>query len=128
MGQFILQISVYYRPLLLVLSKPHIITCLLFFPLFLFRLLLQEIQRLGPNKNNPRIGILDIIRGMVSRNEIAASISAYKVSFYTLFWNSMLFQLFTNYFYPTSTLFRLVHVYLFRSNNKIFFLVSNLFG
>nr|YP_010737165.1 hypothetical protein P8577_pgp099 [Drosera capensis]WEQ03424.1 hypothetical protein [Drosera capensis] len=73
-----------------------------------------------------------MIRGrIVIRNEIPTSISAYKDILFLggiLNMNSILFQLFTHFFSPTSTLFRLVDSSRLRSYNKTVFLVSTCFG
>nr|YP_009407302.1 component of inner membrane protein import complex [Drosera regia]ASA46215.1 component of inner membrane protein import complex [Drosera regia] len=116
MGQLIMQISIYYRPLHLVLGKPHIIT-LLAIPYFCLRFFHNLNLLENPTSNIP-----------TGKRSIYYFISIYKCTLYYIFWNNLILQFFNHYIYPNSTLFRLVNIYLFRYNNKVLFLVSSFFG
>uniref|UniRef100_A0A8S0XJI5 Protein TIC 214 n=1 Tax=Spirodela intermedia TaxID=51605 RepID=A0A8S0XJI5_SPIIN len=45
-----------------------------------------------------------------------------------IFLNNLIFQLFNHFILPSSTLARLVNIYMFRCNNKMLFVTSNFIG
>nr|YP_009407378.1 component of inner membrane protein import complex [Aldrovanda vesiculosa]ASA46291.1 component of inner membrane protein import complex [Aldrovanda vesiculosa] len=121
MGQLIMQISIYYRPLHRVLGKPHILT-LLILPYFFLRLI--------HNFHNFDFGVWEKPTSNITtgKRSIYYFISVYIGTLSSIFLNNLIFQLFNHYIYPNSTLFRLVNIYLFRYSNKVLFLVSSFFG
>nr|WHE25688.1 Ycf1 protein [Aristolochia tagala] len=98
-------ISIYYTPLHLALGRPYIITVLvvpyLFFHFF---------------SRNPQYYRFKTINSM--RN----------LQIQWLFLNNLIFQLFNHFILPSSTLTRLVNIYLFRCNSKMLFLTSSFVG
>lgn len=50
------------------------------------------------------------------------------LSIQCVFLNNLIFQLFNHFILPSSMLARLVNIYLFRCNNKIFFVTSGFLG
>nr|WRO37308.1 Ycf1 protein [Amorphophallus kachinensis]WRO37320.1 Ycf1 protein [Amorphophallus kachinensis] len=108
MGQLMMFISIYYAPLHLALGKPHTITVLVL-PYLLFHFFWN-------NKNN----FLDY--GSTTRNEIR------NFNIQCIFLNNFIFQLFNHFILPSSTLARLVNIYMFRCNNKMLFVTSSFIG
>nr|YP_009759458.1 Ycf1 [Stenospermation multiovulatum]QIQ48658.1 Ycf1 [Stenospermation multiovulatum] len=108
MGQLIMFISIYYAPLHLALGKPHTITVLVL-PYLLFHFFWNN------NKN-----FLDY--GSTARNSIR------NFNIQCGFLNNFIFQLFNHFILPSSTLARLVNIYMFRCNNKMLFVTSSFIG
>nr|YP_010549477.1 Ycf1 [Anubias barteri]UYL25879.1 Ycf1 [Anubias barteri]UYL25963.1 Ycf1 [Anubias barteri] len=108
MGQLMMFISIYYAPLHLALGKPHTITVLVL-PYLLFHFFWN-------NKKN----FLDY--GSTTRNSIR------NFNIQCIFLNNFIFQLFNHFFLPSSTLARLVNIYMFRCNNKMLFVTSSFIG
>nr|YP_009967304.1 Ycf1 [Anthurium huixtlense]QIP53359.1 Ycf1 [Anthurium huixtlense] len=108
MGQLMMFISIYYAPLHLALGKPHTITVLVL-PYLLFHFLRNN------NKN-----FFDY--GSTTRNSIR------NFNIQCIFLNNCIFQLFNHFILPSSTLARLVNIYLFRCNNKMLFVTSSFIG
>nr|YP_010574170.1 Ycf1 protein [Caladium lindenii]UZH94015.1 Ycf1 protein [Caladium lindenii] len=108
MGQLMMFISIYYAPLHLALGKPHTITVLVL-PYLLFHFFWN-------NKKH----FLDY--GSTTRNEIR------NFNIQCLFLNNFIFQLFNHFILPSSTLTRLVNIYMFRCNNKMLFVTSSFIG
>nr|YP_009759290.1 Ycf1 [Spathiphyllum patulinervum]QIQ48490.1 Ycf1 [Spathiphyllum patulinervum] len=108
MGQLFMFISIYYAPLHLALGKPHTITVLVL-PYLLFHFFWNN------NKN-----FLDY--GSTIRNSIR------NFSIQCIFLNNFIFQLFNHFILPSSTLARLVNIYMFRCNNKMLFVTSSFIG
>nr|YP_009935983.1 hypothetical protein RF1 [Oxytropis splendens]QNS39091.1 hypothetical protein RF1 [Oxytropis splendens] len=108
-GQLMMFISIYYAPLHLALSRPHTITFLTL-PYLFFNFL---------DKNDKHY-YLD------SGYKITNSMR--KFSIHKVFFNNLLFQLLNPLLFPSSILIRLVHIYLFRCNNKLLFLTSSFVG
>ncbi|KAK8948219.1 putative membrane protein ycf1 [Platanthera guangdongensis] len=50
------------------------------------------------------------------------------LSIQCVFLNNLIFQLFNHFILPSSTLARLVNIYMFRCNNKILFFTSSFVG
>nr|YP_010959427.1 hypothetical protein RF1 [Trichoglottis ionosma]WNE90874.1 hypothetical protein RF1 [Trichoglottis ionosma] len=107
-GQLIMFISIYYAPLHLALSRPHTITVLVL-PYLLFHFFWNN------HKN-----FFDY--GSTHRNSMR------NLSIQCVFLNNLIIQLFNHFILPSSTLARLVNIYMFRCNNKIFFLTSSFVG
>nr|QHN54667.1 Ycf1 [Schismatoglottis calyptrata] len=110
MGQLMMFISIYYAPLHLALGKPHTITVLVL-PYLLFHFFW--------NKNNKK-NFLDY--RSTTRNLIR------NFNIQCIFLNNLIFQLFNHFLLPSSTLARLVNIYMFRCNNKILFVTSSFIG
>nr|QHN54835.1 Ycf1 [Taccarum caudatum] len=108
MGQLMMFISIYYAPLHLALGKPHTITVLVI-PYLLFHFFWN-------NKKN----FLDY--GSITRNSIR------NLNIQCIFLNNLIFQLLNLFILPSSTLARLVNIYMFRCNNKILFVTSSFIG
>nr|QHN59077.1 Ycf1 [Schoenorchis seidenfadenii] len=107
-GQLIMFISIYYAPLHLALSRPHTITVLVL-PYLLFNFFWNN------HKN-----FFDY--GSTHRNSMR------NLSIQCVFLNNLIIQLFNHFILPSSTLARLVNIYMFRCNNKILFLTSSFVG
>nr|QHN59003.1 hypothetical chloroplast RF1 [Uncifera acuminata] len=107
-GQLMMFISIYYAPLHLALSRPHTITVLVL-PYILFHFFWNN------HKN-----FFDY--GSTHRNSIR------NLSIQCVFLNNLIIQLFNHFILPSSTLARLVNIYMFRCNNKILFLTSSFVG
>lgn len=108
MGQLIIFISIYYAPLHLALGKPHTMTVLVL-PYLLFNFFWNN------NKN-----FLDY------RSTTRNSIRNFNIQ--CIFLNNFIFQLFNHFILPSSTLARLVNIYMFRCNNKMLFVTSTFIG
>nr|YP_010471759.1 Ycf1 protein [Nervilia aragoana]UVG41117.1 Ycf1 protein [Nervilia aragoana] len=107
-GQLMMFISIYYAPLHLALGRPHTITVLVL-PYLLFHFFWNN------HKN-----FFDY--GSTTRNSMR------NLSIQCVFLNNLIFQLFNLFILPSSTLARLVNVYMFRCNNNILFLTSSFIG
>nr|YP_010931150.1 hypothetical protein RF1 [Paraphalaenopsis laycockii]WKL07338.1 hypothetical protein RF1 [Paraphalaenopsis laycockii] len=107
-GQLMMFISIYYAPLHLALSRPHTITVLVV-PYLLFHFFWNN------HKN-----FFDY--GSTHRNSMR------NLSIQCVFLNNLIIQLFNHFVLPSSTLARLVNIYMFRCNNKILFLTSSFVG
>nr|YP_010540141.1 Ycf1 [Amorphophallus albus]YP_010540153.1 Ycf1 [Amorphophallus albus]UYF20278.1 Ycf1 [Amorphophallus albus]UYF20281.1 Ycf1 [Amorphophallus albus] len=108
MGQLMMFISIYYAPLHLALGKPHTITVLVL-PYLLFHFFWN-------NKKN------FLYYGSTTRNKIR------NFNIQCIFLNNFIFQLFNHFILPSSTLARLVNIYMFRCNNKMLFVTSSFIG
>nr|QUB02733.1 hypothetical chloroplast RF19 [Streptolirion volubile] len=107
-GQLMMFISIYYAPLHLALDRPHTITVLVL-PYLLFHFFWNN------HKN-----FLDY--GSTTRNSMR------NLSIQSVFLNNLIFQLFNHFILPSSTLARLVNIYMFRCNNKMLFVTSGFVG
>nr|WBU14442.1 Ycf1 protein [Coleotrype natalensis] len=107
-GQLMMFISIYYAPLHLALDRPHTITVLVL-PYLLFHFFWNN------HKN-----FLDY--RSTTRNSMR------NLSIQCVFLNNLIFQLFNHFILPSSTLARLVNIYMFRCNNKMLFLTSSFVG
>nr|AKJ83510.1 Ycf1 [Alocasia macrorrhizos] len=107
-GQLLMFISIYYAPLHLALGRPHTITVLVL-PYLLFHFFWNN------HKN-----FFDY--GSTTRNSMR------NLSIQCVFLNNLIFQLFNHFILPSSTLARLVNIYMFRCNNKMLFLTSSFVG
>nr|AFM83400.1 hypothetical chloroplast RF19 [Corallorhiza striata var. vreelandii] len=107
-GQLMMFISIYYAPLHLALDRPHTITVLVL-PYLLFHLFWNN------HKN-----FFDY--GSTTRNSMR------NINIQCVFLNNLIFQLFNHFILPSSTLARLVNIYMFRCNNRILFLTSSFVG
>nr|QUB02565.1 hypothetical chloroplast RF19 [Rhopalephora scaberrima] len=107
-GQLMMFISIYYAPLHLALDRPHTITVLVL-PYLLFHFFWNN------HKN-----FLDY--GSTTRNSMR------NLSIQCVFLNNLIFQLFNHFILPSSTLARLVNIYMFRCNNKMLFVISGFVG
>nr|YP_009129403.1 hypothetical protein [Cypripedium formosanum]AHZ42993.1 hypothetical protein [Cypripedium formosanum] len=107
-GQLMMFISIYYAPLHLALGRPHTITVLVL-PYLLFHFFWNN------HKNFFDYGSTTIN-------------SMRNLSIQCVFLNNIIFQLFNHFILPSSTLARLVNIYMFRCNNKILFLTSSFVG
>nr|YP_010473056.1 hypothetical protein RF1 [Eriocaulon truncatum]UVH66504.1 hypothetical protein RF1 [Eriocaulon truncatum]UVH66759.1 hypothetical protein RF1 [Eriocaulon truncatum] len=107
-GQLMMFISIYYAPLHLALGRPHTITALVL-PYLLFHFFWNN------HKN-----FFDY--GSTTRNSMR------NLSIQCVFLNNLIVQLLNYFILPSSTLARLVNIYMFRCNNKILFVTSSFFG
>nr|YP_010501737.1 hypothetical chloroplast RF19 [Hellenia lacera]UXB60430.1 hypothetical chloroplast RF19 [Hellenia lacera] len=107
-GQLMMFISIYYAPLHLALGRPHTITVLVL-PYLLFHFFWNN------HKN-----FFDY--GSTTRNSMR------NLSIQCVFLNNLIFQLFNHFILPSSTLARLVNIYMFRCNNKMLFVTSSFIG
>ncbi|KAI3834487.1 hypothetical protein MKW92_037255, partial [Papaver armeniacum] len=107
-GQLMMFISIYYAPLHLALGRPHTITVLVL-PYLLFHFFWNN------HKN-----VFDY--GSTTRNSMR------NLSIQCVFLNNLIFQLFNHFILPSSTLARLVNIYMFRCNNKMLFVTSSFVG
>nr|YP_009864805.1 hypothetical chloroplast RF1 [Uvularia grandiflora]QKE32800.1 hypothetical chloroplast RF1 [Uvularia grandiflora] len=107
-GQLMMFISIYYAPLHLALGRPHTITVLVL-PYLLFHFFWNN------HKN-----LFDY--GSTTRNSMR------NLSIQCVFLNNLIFQLFNHFILPSSTLTRLVNIYMFRCNNKMLFVTSSFVG
>nr|YP_010953380.1 hypothetical protein RF1 [Chiloschista guangdongensis]WMQ76820.1 hypothetical protein RF1 [Chiloschista guangdongensis] len=107
-GQLMMFISIYYAPLHLALGRPHTITFLVL-PYLLFHFFWNN------NKN-----FFDY--GSTNKNSMR------NLSIQCVFLNNLIIQLLNHFILPSSTLARLVNIYMFRCNNKILFLTSSFLG
>lgn len=107
-GQLMMFISIYYAPLHLALGRPHTITVLVL-PYLLFHFFWNN------HKNF-------FSYGSTTRNSMR------NLSIQCVFLNNLIFQLFNHFILPSSTLARLVNIYMFRCNNKMLFVTSSFVG
>nr|YP_009936897.1 hypothetical chloroplast RF1 [Anemone taipaiensis]QNT11449.1 hypothetical chloroplast RF1 [Anemone taipaiensis] len=107
-GQLMMFISIYYAPLHLALGRPHTITVLVL-PYLLFHFFWNN------HKN-----FFDY--GSTTRNSMR------NLSIQCVFLNNLIFQLFNHFILPSSTLARLVNIYMFQCNNKMLFVTSSFVG
>uniref|UniRef100_UPI0030FF37B1 hypothetical chloroplast RF1 n=1 Tax=Alisma lanceolatum TaxID=365730 RepID=UPI0030FF37B1 len=107
-GQLMMFISIYYAPLHLALGRPHTITVLVL-PYLLFHFFWNN------HKN-----FFDY--GSTTKNAIP------NLSIQCVFLNNLIFQLFNHFILPSSTLARLVNIYMFRCNNKALFITGTFVG
>nr|YP_009366653.1 hypothetical chloroplast RF1 [Illicium henryi]YP_010534759.1 Ycf1 protein [Illicium dunnianum]ARJ62437.1 hypothetical chloroplast RF1 [Illicium henryi]UYA96031.1 Ycf1 protein [Illicium dunnianum]UYA96505.1 Ycf1 protein [Illicium henryi] len=107
-GQFMMFISIYYAPLHLALGRPHTITVLVL-PYLLFHFFWNNHKH-----------FFDY--GSTTRNSMR------NLSIQCVFLNNLIFQLFNHFILPSSTLARLVNIYMFRCNNKMLFVTSSFVG
>nr|YP_010519520.1 hypothetical protein RF1 [Pennilabium yunnanense]UXO96771.1 hypothetical protein RF1 [Pennilabium yunnanense] len=107
-GQLMMFISIYYAPLHLALARPHTITVLVL-PYLLFHFFWNN------HKNFFNYG-------STYRNSMR------NLSIQCVFLNNLIIQLFNHFILPSSTLARLVNIYMFQCNNKILFLTSSFVG
>nr|YP_009994280.1 Ycf1 protein [Cuscuta nitida]QNP08407.1 Ycf1 protein [Cuscuta nitida] len=108
MGQLTRFLSIYYAPLYLALGRPHTITVLALPYLFLHLLGNIEKSFFDSGYNN---------RNSIRNLEITC-----------VFLNHLILQLLNTCILPSSTLARLVSIYMFRCNNKMFFVTSSFFA
>nr|YP_784445.1 Ycf1 [Drimys granadensis]Q06GT8.1 RecName: Full=Protein TIC 214; AltName: Full=Translocon at the inner envelope membrane of chloroplasts 214; Short=AtTIC214 [Drimys granadensis]ABH88356.1 hypothetical protein RF1 [Drimys granadensis] len=107
-GQLMMFISIYYAPLHIALGRPHTITVLVL-PYLLFHFFWNNHKH-----------FFDY--GSTTRNSMR------NLSIQCVFLNNLIFQLFNHFILPSSTLARLVNIYMFRCNNKMLFVTSSFIG
>nr|YP_009558172.1 photosystem I assembly protein Ycf1 [Lonicera nervosa]AZZ06058.1 photosystem I assembly protein Ycf1 [Lonicera nervosa] len=112
-GQLIMFISIYYAPLHLALGRPHTITVLVC-PYLWFHFVRWNNDKKKKKKF--------FSYRSTTRNSMR------NLSTQGLFLNHLVFQSLNPYFLPSAMLVRLVNVYMFRCNNKIFFVTSSFVG
>nr|Q70XV6.2 RecName: Full=Protein TIC 214; AltName: Full=Translocon at the inner envelope membrane of chloroplasts 214; Short=AtTIC214 [Amborella trichopoda] len=108
MGQFMMLISIYYTPLHLALGRPHTITVLVL-PYLLFHFFWNNHKHFFSYRSTTRNSMRNL-------------------SIQCVFLNNLIFQLFNHFILPSSTLARLVNIYMFRCNNKMLFVTSSFVG
>nr|YP_010584005.1 hypothetical protein RF1 [Clematoclethra scandens]UZT28285.1 hypothetical protein RF1 [Clematoclethra scandens] len=116
MGQLVMFISIYYAPLHLALGRPHTITFLAL-PYLFFTFLAQEYKEYFLEYYEDFFNY-----GSTTRNSIR------NLSIQCVFLNNLIFQLFNHFILPSSTLARLVNIYMFRCDNKTLFVTSSFVG
>nr|YP_010723085.1 hypothetical chloroplast RF19 [Nothodoritis zhejiangensis]YP_010925194.1 Ycf1 protein [Phalaenopsis zhejiangensis]QWC54906.1 hypothetical chloroplast RF1 [Nothodoritis zhejiangensis]QXU74721.1 hypothetical chloroplast RF1 [Phalaenopsis zhejiangensis]WDW21090.1 hypothetical chloroplast RF19 [Nothodoritis zhejiangensis]WKD80209.1 Ycf1 protein [Phalaenopsis zhejiangensis] len=107
-GQLMMFISIYYAPLHLALGRPHTITVLVL-PYLLFHFFWNNHKNFFDSRSTHRNSMRNL-------------------SIQCVFLNNLIIQLFNHFILPSSTLARLVNIYMFRCNNKILFLTSSFVG
>nr|YP_010349196.1 hypothetical protein Ycf1 [Iris x hollandica]UNV38083.1 hypothetical protein Ycf1 [Iris x hollandica] len=107
-GQLMMFISIYYAPLHLALGRPHTITVLVL-PYLLFNFFWNNHKHF-------------FYYGSTTRNSMR------NLSIQCVFLNNLIFQLCNHFILPSSTLARLVNIYMFRCNNKMLFVTSSFVG
>nr|WDW31785.1 Ycf1 protein [Sisyrinchium angustifolium] len=107
-GQLMMFISIYYAPLHLALGRPHTITVLVL-PYLLFHFFWNNHKNFFDS-------------GSTTRNSMR------NLSIQCVFLNNLIFQLLNHFILPSSTLARLVNIYMFRCNNKMLFVTSSFVG
>nr|YP_010519667.1 hypothetical protein RF1 [Phalaenopsis yingjiangensis]QHN58781.1 hypothetical chloroplast RF1 [Phalaenopsis hygrochila]UXO96918.1 hypothetical protein RF1 [Phalaenopsis yingjiangensis] len=107
-GQLMMFISIYYAPLHLALGRPHTITVLVL-PYLLFHFFWNNHKNFFDYRSTHRNSMRNL-------------------SIQCVFLNNLIIQLFNHFILPSSTLARLVNIYMFRCNNKILFLTSSFVG
>ena len=107
-GQLIMLISFHYPPLYLALGRPYTITVLALPYLFW--------EFFAMNQQN------FLKDGSLNQN----SMRHFRIQ--RIFLQNLLFQLFNLFTLPSSILFRLVNIYMFRCKNPFFFLTSSFVG
>nr|YP_009582575.1 Ycf1 [Alstroemeria hybrid cultivar]QBK84197.1 Ycf1 [Alstroemeria hybrid cultivar] len=110
-GQLVMFISIYYAPLHLALGRPHTITVLVL-PYLLFHFFWNNHKKIfdyGSTRSTTRNSMRNL-------------------SIPCVFLNNLIFQLFNHFILPSSTLTRLVNIYMFRCNNKMLFVTSSFVG
>nr|YP_010447691.1 hypothetical protein RF1 [Lactoris fernandeziana]DAZ89826.1 TPA_asm: hypothetical protein RF1 [Lactoris fernandeziana] len=107
-GQLMIFISIYYAPMYLALGRPHTITVLVL-PYLLFHFFWKNQKHFFYYGSNTRKSMRNL-------------------SIQCIFLNNLIFQLFNHFILPSSTLARLVNLYLFRCNNKMLFITSSFIG
>nr|YP_010628905.1 Ycf1 [Begonia fissistyla]WBN95788.1 Ycf1 [Begonia fissistyla] len=107
-GQLMMFISIYYAPLHLALGRPHTITVLAL-PYLLFHFFWNNHKH-----------FFDY--GSTTRNSMR------NLSIQCVFLNNLIFQLLNHFILPSSMLFRLVNISMFRCNNKMLFVTSSFVG
>nr|YP_009651826.1 hypothetical chloroplast RF19 [Idiospermum australiense]QCY72556.1 hypothetical chloroplast RF19 [Idiospermum australiense] len=108
-GQLMIFISIYYAPLHLAMGRPYTITVLVL-PYLLFHFFWKNHKHFTFDY---RSTTLNSIRNF---------------SIQSIFWNNLIFQLCNHFVLPSSTLIRLVNIYMFRCNNKMLFVTSSFVG
>nr|WCO11684.1 hypothetical chloroplast RF19 [Lonicera angustifolia var. myrtillus] len=111
-GQLIMFISIYYAPLHLALGRPHTITVLVC-PYLWFHFVRWNNEKKKKKFFSYRSTTRNSMRNLSTQG---------------LFLNHLVFQSLNPYFLPSAMLVRLVNVYMFRCNNKIFFVTSSFVG
>nr|YP_010723330.1 Ycf1 protein [Phalocallis coelestis]WDW26700.1 Ycf1 protein [Phalocallis coelestis] len=107
-GQLMMFISIYYAPLHLALGRPHTITVLVL-PYLLFHFFWSNQKNFFDYESTTRNSMRNL-------------------SIQCVFLNNLIFQLFNHFILPSSTLARLVNIYMFRCNNKMLFVTSSFVG
>ncbi|RZC92605.1 hypothetical protein C5167_029530 [Papaver somniferum] len=105
MGQLMMFISIYYAPLHLALGRPHTIIVLVL-PYLLFHFFWNNHKNI-------------FYYGSTTRNSMRSLNIQYVF---------LIFQLFNHFILSSSTLARLVNIYMFRCNNKMLFVTSSFVG
>nr|AXY95843.1 hypothetical chloroplast RF19 [Pisum sativum subsp. elatius]QTC07690.1 hypothetical chloroplast RF19 [Pisum sativum subsp. elatius] len=125
-GRLMIFISIYYTPLHLALNRPHTVSFLLVPYLFFYFLYHNDnhfyrsawVSDLSSGYKDPVL----VDSGYKNPNSIR------NLRIYKVFFNNLLFQLFYPVVVPSSIVLRVMNIYLFRSNNKLFFLISSFVG
>ncbi|XP_039131823.1 LOW QUALITY PROTEIN: protein TIC 214-like [Dioscorea cayenensis subsp. rotundata] len=112
-GQLMMFISIYYAPLHLALGRPHTMTVLVL-PYLLFHFFWKNQKK-----------AFNSIRNTSTRNSMR---NLRNLNIQCVFLNNLIFQLLNHFILPSSTLIRLVNIYMFRCNNKILFVTSSFVG
>nr|YP_010471562.1 hypothetical protein RF1 [Gastrodia javanica]UVG40901.1 hypothetical protein RF1 [Gastrodia javanica] len=102
-GQLLNLISIYYTPLYKTLDRPHLITILVIPYIFFSAFCTNKINFISTN-------------------------SIHSLSIQFTFLNNIISQLLNLFILPSSALIRLLNIYMFQYNNKIFFLTSSFCG
>nr|YP_009138430.1 hypothetical chloroplast RF19 [Lathyrus davidii]AIK20648.1 hypothetical chloroplast RF19 [Lathyrus davidii] len=117
-GRLMMFISIYYGPFHLALNKPHTLTFLTLPYLFF--------NYVHKNDKHYYSGGWGWESNLDSGYKNPNSIRNFRTC--KVFFNNLFFQLLNPVLLPSSILIRLMHIYLFRSNNKLLFLTSSFVG
>ena len=115
-GQLMMFVSIFYLPMHLALSQPHTICILVLLYLFF---------HFSSYKNEDFLDYeyeYEYEYGLTTKNLIR------KLSILFLFMNNFILPQLNHCLLPSSTLARLVNIYMFRCNNKILFVTSSFVG
>ncbi len=107
MGQLLLILSIYYSPLYILFSKPHLLTILVVPYMFLFWFQTKDLP---------------------DYKDLRPATSLHDSRMVRIFLNSFIFQIVNPVLLPSPVLARLIHLILFRWSNNGVFLISSLVG
>nr|QUB07498.1 hypothetical chloroplast RF1 [Limonium bicolor] len=112
MGQLIMLLSIYSKPLYLLLGRPHTITALTLPYLFVHLFLSNHYKFDSYNS------LQSFSTQLVFLNNLIFPLFPFHV-------NNFIFPLFYHFMLPSSMLARSANIYMFRCNNKILFVISS---
>nr|YP_009758364.1 hypothetical chloroplast RF19 [Vavilovia formosa]QIN90170.1 hypothetical chloroplast RF19 [Vavilovia formosa] len=128
-GRAMLFLSIYYAPLHLALNRPHTVISLIA-PYLFFHFLYKNNEHFYVSvwETDLTTGYRDPDWGsnLDSGYKNPNSICNFRI--YKVFFNHLFLELLNPLFFPSSIVLRVMTIYLFRSNNKLLFLISSFVG